>query len=240
MHKIITWVVLLGWFPLAQADVLKVGFENLEYSPYYTPAGGGQTEGVAVQILQKFAADNGHTLVIEALPVARLLPSFLSGAVDFKFPDNAYWASDAKAGKNVQYSAPVLPSTDGVLVVPDKAGKTNLKTLGVVRGFSPWVYMDAVKANELSLKETSNLDSLIKQAVAGRVDGAYANVAVVSNSLGQMGMANQLVFDASLPHSAASFSLSTITKTDVLNQFNEFLKINSDWIAQLIANNGIQ
>ena len=51
--------------------------------------------------------------------MSRLLDEFASKkSVDFKFPDNAYWAADAKKGIPISQSKGLVVVTEGMLVLP--------------------------------------------------------------------------------------------------------------------------
>lgn len=226
----------------AWAGTYTVGAESTSYAPYYTTQGGNWT-GYAREVLDAFAKESGHTFVYKPRPVKRLLGEFVEGKLDFKFPDNPYWGQDAKKGNGVVYSEPVAPYVDGVLVRPDRkgAGKDQLKTLGTVLGFTAWDYLGDIKSGAIRLRENTNMTSLLKMALAGKVDGVYANPAVVRYQLRKMGEGEDaLVLDADLPHTRSAYHLSTIRHPEVIDQFNQFLKSKADWIAQLQAKYGIR
>ena len=160
------------------------------------------------------------------------------GDVDFKFPDSPYWKQDLKKGKNVAYSDAVIEYIDGVLVAPDNIGKgkEGLKSLGVLRGFTPWDYLGDIKNKKLALKEVNSLKSLITMTKAGRLDGVYFNV-IVANYFQEKTMFDKggVLFDSSLPHTRSHYYLSSILHPQVINEFNEFLASNQGLIASLKA-----
>jgi polar amino acid transport system substrate-binding protein len=217
---------------LAQADNLIIGVENIDYFPIYQYAN-GQYSGAASEILNKFAELNNHTISYKGFPITRLNKNFLKGTVDFRFPDNGYWAQDQKKGYDIQYSEPVLGFIDGVMVSPANKGKgvDNLKRLGLVRGFTAWDYLGLIKKGSVQIKETNNLDSLIKLTTNNRNDGAYFNIDVATYFLNdKLKAPGSLVFDPELPHTKSSYSLSSFKHPKIIEQFNQFLIAQADWI----------
>lgn len=222
---------LLGVAAPAAADdrSLVVGVEELEYYPLYAMRD-GEYVGTARDILDAFAADKGYRLVYRPLPIKRLYAEALSGGVDLKFPDNPGWAADIKAGAKVEYSKPVIAFIDGVMVRPGQFGRdpAQIRTLGTVAGFTPYSWLDRVKAGAVTIKENPRMELLLRQAVVGHVDGAYASVAVASHVLaGRLDMPGALVFDPGLPHSRDHYHLSTATRPDVVAEFDAWLTANA-------------
>lgn len=218
----------------ALADDILIGVEDLTYYPHYTMEG-GEYAGFGRAVLDAWAADNGHTVTYKAFPIKRLMSMLVEGQIDLKYPDNAYWSSDLKDGKNVTYSEAVVEYIDGVSVAPDNVGKGmgSVKKLGTVRGFTPWAWLDEINGGSVELSELGALDGLIKQAVAGRIDAAYANVSVIQHQLGEMGQSGSLKFDPDLKHTRDFYYLSTTTKPALIEDFNAWLAENTDKVAAL-------
>jgi polar amino acid transport system substrate-binding protein len=217
---------------ISHADNLIIGVEDIDYFPIYQYSN-GQYSGAASDILNKFATLHDHTLTYKSYPITRLNKNYLGGKVDFRFPDNSYWAQDQKAGYDIKYSASVIDFIDGVMVSPANKGKgiDNLKRLGLVRGFTAWDYLDLIKKGTVKIKEANSLNSLIKLTSSNRYDGAYFNVDVatyyLNNTLKKPG---SLVFDPELPHTKSSYSLSSFKHPKIIEQFNQFLIDQADWI----------
>jgi len=221
----------------SEADEFVVGVENIEYFPIYARRDGAYA-GYARALLDTFAIKESHTFTYKVLPIKRLLKSFLDGNVDLKFPDSPYWKKDLKAGKSVEYSEPVLEYIDGVLVAPSALGrgKGNLKDLGVLRGFTPWDYLDDIAAKSVILKEVNSLNSLVKMAKAGRIDGVYFNVIVAKYFLeNTMFDKNGLVFDSELPHTRGHYYMSTIKHPKLIASFNKFMAENKNLVESIKA-----
>lgn len=234
--------LILFLSPSAFAQTFTVGVENIDYYPMYSYEK-GQYKGVASEILTKFAATKGYTFEFKPFPVVRLTKYFVDGEVDFKFPDNSNWAQDAKKGLKVQYSHPVLDYIDGTMVVPANAGKGigSFSKLGIVRGFTAWDYLSLIKTGSVKVKEATNLESLIQQAIHSRVDGVYFNVAVAKHHLAEnLKTPGALVFDDSLPHTNGSYSLSSHKHPKVVEEFNQFLIDEAGWIEDIKKKYGAQ
>lgn len=219
-------VAALAPLSSSQAKTYSVGVEDITYFPLYGFED-GRYGGFARAVLEAFAETYGHSFEYKARPVSRLLKGFIEGRVDLKFPANPNWAQDLKAGRTVVYSQPVVEYVDGVMVLPERLGQglASFSVLGTVRGFSPFVWLDRIKAGSVHLDENSNFKALIKQTLARRVDGAYANVAVVNHILkGELRQPGALVFDPDLPHDRSSYHLATIKHPDLVDQFDAWMR----------------
>jgi polar amino acid transport system substrate-binding protein len=221
----------------AIADNLVIGVETTQYYPQYQYKN-GEYIGYARDVLDLFAKNSGHTFSYKALPIKRLIEAYIDGEVDLKYPDNAFWSADAKAGKNITYSEPVVQYIDGTLVLPANMGKgvTSMKRLGTIRGFTPFDYFPQIKAGSINVTENNNLDSLLKQLENQRIDGAYFNVAVAYYHLRNVAKTpDAAIFDASLPHTKSAYAISSINRPDIVKQFNQFLTSHAKEIAALKA-----
>lgn len=226
---VLTASVLVAPVAAAEPETVSIGVEELDYFPNYALRD-GQYVGAARDILDAFAADAGLRLVYRPLPVKRLYADLFAGAVDLKFPDSPGWNAAGKQGQNVVYSRSVLPYIDGVMVKPERKGKglDGFAVLGTVSGFTPFAWLETLGGGAVKLSENPQIDSLLKQTMAGRVDGAYVNVAVARHQLRTMlSLPDALVFDAGLPHSAGDYVVSTIHRPDIVAKFNDWLVANT-------------
>lgn len=214
---------------------LVVGVEELDYFPAYSVQD-GEYRGAAREILDAFAKDRGYVLIYRPLPIKRLFAELLSGGVDLKFPDNAFWAGDIKKGHEVVYSKPLIRYIDGVLVTPDNVGRgaDGVRTLGTVSGFTPFAWMDRIKDGRVQVKENPRMDLLLRQAMLGRFDGVYASVAVAHYTLErQLGNPGALVFDPRLPHSRDAYALSSLRRPEVVAEFDAWMTANAALIQDI-------
>jgi hypothetical protein len=207
-----------------------VGVENISYYPHYDFNKSIEKQGFARELLDTFAADSGHTLSYQVRPVERLWDEFLQGDVDLKYPDNALWAGDKKADKEISYSQPVIGFTDGVMT---SSNNSSLKSLTTVRGFSPWAYLDDINQKKIKLFEQNDVSQIIKFVLAERADGAYSNVDIANYQLNKMGKTGELIFREDLPHSKNSYQLSSISYPELIEEFNQWLINNIETVNAL-------
>lgn len=219
----------------AQSKELVVGVENLNFYPHYAPDDNNEYSGYARAVLDEFAKAKGHKLTYKMFPIPRLWDTFFKGEIDLKYPDNPYWNKGKKQSHQVSYSDSVVRFAEGVMVIPTNKGKgeASLKKLSLIRGFTPFGYVDQIKAGDITAQESNNFEGAIKMALSKRSQGVYVNVAVAEHILRGMSKTGALVFDDSLPASKDSFFLSSTKHKDVIEEFNAFLKENADTVQAL-------
>lgn len=226
----------------SEAQRYVIGVEELDYFPVYALRN-GRYIGAAREILDAFAADRGLAFDYQALPITRLTGELINGNVDFKFPDNAYWNEELRKGKSIAYSQPVIASIDGVMVLPERRGRgvEQIQTLGTVTGFTPFAWLDRLKEGKVRLVENPQMRALQRQVLAGRIDGAYASIAVANQTLeADLKQPGALVFDASLPHTRSDYSLSSARHPVLIRQFDAWLAANAQRIAAIKAKYGAE
>jgi polar amino acid transport system substrate-binding protein len=224
---IILGLMATGPAPAGQRE-LVVGVEELEYYPMYAWRD-GEYVGAAREILDAFARDRNYRLTYRPLPIKRLFAELINGGIDLKFPDNPFWAADLKQGSTVSYSKPVIAYIDGVMVRPANKGMgaDSVRTLGTVAGFTPFAWLDRIKAGKTVLKENPRMELLLKQAAVSHIDGAYVSVAVANHVLSTtLAMPGSLVFDPALPHSRDSYLLSSTRHPEVVSEFDAWMAAN--------------
>lgn len=233
--------LILGLAGNARSETFTIGVENIEYYPAYSFED-GEYKGFARALLDAFAKDRGHNFDYRPLPVGRLYSTFLQGDLDFKFPDNATWAGDQKAGKTVIYSDRVFAYVDGVSVLSAQKGRPadTVKSLGIVRGFTAWDWLDRIKAGTLTLHENSSFRSLLLTTIAGRNEGAFGNIDVIHYQLEKIGQPGALVFDPGLPHTKGYYHLSSMKHPALLSDFNAWMAANTNLLIRLKADYGIE
>jgi ABC-type amino acid transport substrate-binding protein len=237
------WAALLFWPVQAMAgEKLVIGVESVYYLPLAAYEN-GVYRGYARDVFDAFAKDRGYDVEYRALPVPRLYASFFEGEVDFKFPDNARWKQDQRAGKKIHYSDPVAAYIDGTSVTPDKKNSAAppIKRLGTMGGFTPWAWMERIGGERIQLSENTQLEALVRQALTGRVDAVYASVAVVNYQLDHvLKQPGALVFNPALPYSRDNYHLSTLKRPEILNEFNDWMRKNRQRIAALKKKYGVE
>ena len=221
----------------AWSGAYTIGVEATDYLPV-SKGDTGEYKGYARELLDAFASKYGHQFTYKPVPVARLYDEFLvKKSVDFKFPDNGYWAGDAKKGITLSYSKGLVSVTDGTLVLPANKGKTTaISKLGTLRGFTPFPYLDQIKDKKVTVTEANSADAAISMGEAGRVEGVYMGILAANYVMSEvMKKPGVLVFDDKLPKSTGDFSLSTVVHEDVIKQMDEFLVKEKSTVAKLKA-----
>ncbi|MCL9782801.1 transporter substrate-binding domain-containing protein [Vibrio sp. S4M6] len=240
MKKWLIFLTLILNIEFVFAKQMIVGVENINYAPIYSIQN-GQYTGYARELLDRFAKDYNHKFTYRPLPVVRLFHDLVNQKVDLKFPDNPYWGADIKGDRNILYSTSALKYTDGVLVPEKNLGKSTLKKLGIVRGFTPYALLDQINKGRITIKEFNSIDGLLKNmAHRNDLDGAYFNIDVAVYAMKSLGIAdNTLVYDPSIPHINSDYLLSSLNHPDVIEQFNEFLTKNQAWVEELKMKYGL-
>ncbi len=218
-----------------EAPTFIIGVDDTEYYPMYGYQDGNYV-GFARELLDAFASDSGYSFQYRPFPILRLYKEFLvNRTVDFKYPDNTFWKSDLKKGKQIHYSTPVVEYIDGVMVLPENKGRGigSFKSLGTVLGFTPWEYLEAIQTGKIKEDSTTTYRGIIKKTIAKRIDGAYSCIAVLKYQLENMNMQGALVFDPSLPHTQSSYRLSSIKHPDIIQKFSFWLVKRKAFIDKL-------
>jgi ABC-type amino acid transport substrate-binding protein len=186
--------------------------------------------------MDAFAKKQGHTIIYKALPIPRLFDAYFAGDVDFKYPDNALWGKNDRVSKNIQYTQPVVKYIEGMMVLPKNQGKplTQIHSMGVVRGFTPYPYFNLIKDGVLTSKEVNTLDAALRMVVNERTDGVYTNVSVGLYSLEHaLRTPNALQYDPTLPNTVDYYYLSSFKCPELITEFNQFMQDEKAMIAQL-------
>lgn len=219
-----------------------VGVEKLEYFPQYSYDPQHGYRGAYKAILDLFAKKRGYAFIYKAFPINDLYSEFIKKSLDFKYPDNALWNSQAKHHVQVYYSEQVLPFTDGVMVLKNRYGKglNNLKVLGIPKGFTPNGYAHLISNQEIVLAEGDELKDVLGQLLIGNTDGAYVNKSVANYQLlNKFKMSGRAVFDDTLPFTQDSYRLSSIKHPKVIKEFNAFLHGNRQKINDIKHSFGV-
>lgn len=204
--------------------------------PPYSRYENGEYTGFNRDLLDLFAESRGYDFEYVAYPVKRLFFEFVEGAGDLKYPDNANWALHIKGDAEIHYSDAVVVYVNGVLVPPSDVGDgvDAIKKLGLVAGWTPIGFQEQIADGTVALYENNSYAGLLKQAIAGRIDGAYSNVATSRYYLKhELERPDALVFDETLPHVRSARVLSSIKHPHLIEEFNAFLQTHADEIREL-------
>ena len=225
-----------------EPESFVVGVEELDYYPTYAVRD-GEYVGAARDILDAFAADAGIRFNYQPMPIVRLTAELINGGIDFKFPDSPDWGVDLRRDAEISYSDAVIAYIDGVMVLPERAGAglEGFRTLGTVTGFTPFAWKSVLEEGTIRLVENPQMRALQRQVLAGRVDGAYASVAVANYVLEHdLQQPGALVFDDSLPHARGHYLLSTSLHHELIERFNAWLSDNPERVQAILRESGAE
>lgn len=237
MNNIIKLVGFLAILTVTQQSMATttyvIGVEDLSYLPHYS-SNGGDYRGYARDVLDAFAASKNIRFKYRPLPVTRLFQFLVNGKIDFKYPDSPHWNPTVKNGVEVTYSSPVAPYVDGVMVRPEnlKRKPGDFRKLGTVTGFTPYAWLDRLAEEGVNLHENPSFSGLLRQTIAGRVDGAYVNEAVARHYMRfQLQRPEALVFKPALPHVRDNYYLSTTKHSGLIDELNQWLETRAGFVA---------
>ncbi len=245
-----TWCLLLC-LPAVYAtagpakQVYTIGVQDFsDYLPYSQVKKGSYT-GFNRELLDRFAASQGYLFIYKPRPIKRLYMEFMAGEFDFKYPDNPYWSASFKKSRKVtiRYSDPVVKYIDGVMVRSDKQGSdiNQLHTLGVVAGFTPFLYLPRIQSGAITQQDVPSYERLLQLVILGRLDGAYSNISVSRYYLDKiLDKKGALVFNPSMPYTQSYRYLSSIQHPEIIEKFNQFLFQNRQRLQKLKDKYGVE
>ena len=243
----ILWLALCAaCIELHAQETLVIGTEDIEYYPHYGRAhdGDGEFAGYARELFERFAAESSLAVDYHPMPIKRLYQSLMvDGTIDFKYPDNANWQKALHALKPVYYSDPVGYYMDGVMVHSDRRemSLSELRVLGIMRGFTPEPYLQAINEGRIQIREYSKTGDMLRALLAKRVDAAYLNIDVANYQLQQKFEAGAPIeYLPKLPSASGEYRLSTVKHPAIIRQFNQFLRANPRLKGQLARKYRIQ
>lgn len=241
MNKFFIIIISIFSFSFISAsEIYKIGVEDISYYPHYVYEN-GDYRGFGADILKDFAKSKGYIFEFVPKPIVRLVKDYVDGEVDFVYPDNAYWSSEAKEGMIITYSNPVAGYIDGVMVLPENSDQTTIENLGIVIGFTPFEYLNAINKGDVKLVKNPSLIGLVQQGIKGRVEGIYGNIDIIDYILKErLNHPNMLVFNQNLPYTKSHYHLSTIKYPKIIEEFNQYLQENSQKINELREQYGIK
>lgn len=220
-----------------------VGVEQTAYFPIYETRGDDWV-GFSRELLDAFAASKGYAFTYRVLPIKRLFADFLGNdELDFKYPDHPLWQSELKKGVQIRYSRPVFESIEGGLVLPQNVGHPigEVRSLGTIRGFTPWPYIDALNNHSMNLEESDDLAVLVQMALFGRVDAVFVNVDIVDYHLNHvLKKPGALVLDPGLPNNTVAYLVASRRHPEVITELDVFLAAESVLIAEMRKKNQLE
>ncbi|MDR7272155.1 ABC-type amino acid transport substrate-binding protein [Pelomonas saccharophila] len=232
--------LLLATAGLSRADHFVIGVEDVDYAPIMSTADKGEFRGYVRELLDLFARRHGHRFDYLPLPTKRLTAEHVAGRLDAVFPDSETWEADTKRGRTLVYSEPAVPFQD-VVMVPLAKRDQPVRSLGIVRGYTPKRFLPLIEAGSLTVTEAGDPSRLMRMALADRVDGVQLALPVALYQLEQLGRPDALVPSTALrpmPY-AYHYRLSSVRHDGLIAQFNRFLRDEQAAIAALQRRYGL-
>lgn len=124
----------------------------------------------------------------------------------------------------IAYSKPLLVFQDAMLVRPERLGEPleNYRTLGFIRGFTPWKFQEQIAAGQVQIKHSPNPQGLIHMTLSGYIDAANMAQQVAHYHL--KAQPNSLVIEPRLlPLQDSHYYLSSIQHPQLIRRFDAFL-----------------
>lgn len=213
----------------AASQTYTVGVEEIPFLPF-SNVNHRKYQGFFKEVMESFTKEIGVQIKFRPLPLNRLYAQFYAGRLDFKLPANSYWQKDIKEknGLQIVYSDGIVSYIDGVMVHKDDQNIQihQLKKLAVVSGFTPWKYLDDIKAGKMTIEEIPTIESLLNKLMLKRIQAIYVNIDVANyyyhKDLAAHG--HKVVFHKQLPSIKSSYHLATIKHKPIIEKFNQFLK----------------
>ena len=217
----------------AEAATLVVAAEDIDYLPFHA-VGQQPPRGFFVELIERFAAAEGHEVVWRPLPIRRLARlRRRMDQVDLIYPANPGWRS-GEEGAPVHYSAPVLQIVGGTMVRPEQRTMplSAFRRLSLPRGFTPIEWQPLIDAGVVELLATADATAALTMVLRGRADGADVEYHVARHLLEQIGRPDALVLADSLPLSTTAFHVAG-RDAALIARFDRFLEQHADEIAAL-------
>jgi polar amino acid transport system substrate-binding protein len=213
-----------------QAKNLVIGVEDIAYYPYFDYT--GNETSLSKAILDKFAAEQGYTLSYVALPIKQFSKWLYENDIDFKYPDNERWHPAIKDHDAEYFSDAIFYLRAGtVVLLQDKdRPKAFFKSLGMISGFEPTLWKAEIASGEVNILDDASTKVLIKHLVNGLVDGVDMDIAVANYYLKSLGIKQQLAYSSVLSQEIFSHQLSTIKYPEIIQQFNQWLAHNREFL----------
>ncbi|MBN2658901.1 MAG: transporter substrate-binding domain-containing protein [Spirochaetales bacterium] len=211
------------------AETYSIGVEEVSYMPFYGFDSLGNFIGIAPDILNAFAEKSGIDFEFKPYPILRLTENYLSGQLDFRYPDNPDWNAPEQA---IYYSMPLMVVLDGLIVRKENTGRSIIKyrDIGTIRGYTAPSLEVYIKYGSIRLIEINTYDSMIAMLVSGRFEAGYLSVIPAFYTARQKGLEDRIAFDRDLPFDVANHNLSSIEHRDILEKFNIFLREEKELI----------
>ncbi|KAB8041108.1 transporter substrate-binding domain-containing protein [Silvanigrella paludirubra] len=245
MIRIILLILFFFHIKSYSLQTIQLGVEDINYYPIYGTFDFEDNqlkdyEGLSADIFRLFnKSQNEYEIIFNPRPVKRLYIEFLlkNSNLDAKFPDNPLWNKEQKveAQKKIFYSDPILEYTDGAFVLNENKNLNinNLKSIGILAGFSPIGYEEKINSGNIIVEESFNVNSLLEKLLRKRLDAVYLSKFVMICKTQKLKKSNLVLFSNKLPNNSGYYYISTSKYPKFIKLFNEFLKNKKNTINKM-------
>lgn len=236
------------FFNIQAKQIVQLGVEDVNFYPIYGTYDAEDNkllgyDGYSADVFKLFNKSQDY-FEIKFIPVQiqRLYVEYLAenSILDAKYPDDPIWRQDLKQKVNVKihYSYPIFKYTDGTFVLKEKQNIKieNIKTLGMIRGFTPVGYEERIKSGKIKLEETINVKDLFTMLIEKKVDGVFISKYVGLCKLKSLKLQSKIVFNNNLPILTGDYRLSSKKNIELIKRFNHFLQKNKWYISNMEKN----
>lgn len=215
----------------------SVVVQDIDYYPIYkADLNNNDYYGYVRDLLDAFARAEGLQFEYKVRPVRRMILEYTRGLYDFALPDNPNWNRDDKQGLDVSYSPPLIEFADGLYVLKENASLTaeQMTDYGTIYGFTPWKFEEQITRGDIEVITASSPESLIRMALAGRVEVFNLAAPVANHHFRQLDAEGRFATAAHLlPVSLSRYHLSSIRHPEIIARMANFLEQNPEIPQQL-------
>lgn len=222
--KAIIFSTLVLSLPVVQSKEYTVGIEDINYYPHYDFSG-AEPRGYFFELMQLFSKSSGHQFKFQKLPVKRLYLA-AKDEVDLVYPDNPLWQQYLYASYPKTFSEPVIYTLGSTMVRPEHRNLSvaSVRNLAVIHGFTPTRWLELKKLHNFKVVDVQDAYSALGLLTKQRVDAAVVEYNVAQAYLTEFKLPAALVIGEQLPFPEVPFLLSTVNHSELIAEFNQFLK----------------
>lgn len=224
----------------ASAGTYVVGLQNFDYYPHYNFTT-DYDKGFFWAVLELFAKKSGHKFVYETMPVPRLQKELMKGTVDLIYPDNPVFHPDGNDIESKVYSDDVVRTLSGAIVKHHSLpmNKEDVIAVSLPYGFTPLDWGGREKSGEITFFETKNSLAALQLVEQDKTEAAEVDYFVTKHLSDADPTIGDFVIAPSLPTNIIGFRIATIDESALVDEFNHFLKTNSEEINSLKGEYGL-
>jgi len=210
-----------------------IGVEAVNYYPLISFSVNDDTkESYTKELLSHFFESKNYAYRFLPLPIKRFDKWYVEENIDFKYPDNPRWRTKADQLLKIVFSEPTIKLIAGSYVLPKNKllTRSEIKKIGTILGFIPTLWLDEVASGEVNLIEESSPLGIVKHLLYGNIDATNIDANVIRHNLALLGQSNEIILNQKIKHQVFSYQLSTMKYPHIIEEFNDFMKNNKQFI----------